>query len=46
MTWVWADGYTGTYTNWARDEPNNCCAGEHCVIYWGGSQWNDYDCNE
>jgi len=46
MTFVWVDGSPDTYRNWAPNEPNNWDENEHCVIYWGGSQWNDYDCGE
>jgi gliding motility-associated-like protein len=34
----------GQYSNWCRNEPNECCSGEdYMVTNWnGGSCWNDY----
>jgi len=41
-TWVWDDGWTGSYTTWANGEPNNNAGGEDwAVTNWSGNNWND-----
>ncbi|XP_078342790.1 C-type lectin LmsL-like [Oculina patagonica] len=52
---VWLDGSSPTYNNWAEEQPNNEDGGQECVelvngVFWPGglSQvglWNDYQCN-
>ena len=49
---VWGHtGLTGTYTNWANNEPNDCyngCSTEDCVsmFQFQSGSWNDYDCGQ
>lgn len=44
-TFVWVDGSTVTYTNWATGEPNDDNSMEDCVIVIGTSgKWNDTPC--
>jgi len=45
-TWVWADGSTSTYTNWANNEPNNSTAndpihGEDYATAYPSGKWID-----
>ena len=43
-TWVWSDGSTVGYTNWAPGEPNSYEGDEDCAIFWsGGEYWKWYD---
>lgn len=42
--WVWEDGSTSAYRDWAGGEPNDS-GGEDCAAFnWSGIQWNDYAC--
>ncbi len=46
-TWVWANGDTATYTNWASGEPNNSGSNEDCAQlgrYYPATTWNDEPC--
>jgi len=45
QTWVWEDGTTGTYTNWATDQPDNGTDAD-CAMFDTNGQWEDYDCTE
>ena len=42
-TFVWDDGWTGTFTAWNGGEPNNYLGGEDYTLFnWGGNgAWND-----
>jgi hypothetical protein len=46
-TWVWADGSTSAWTNWANNEPNNSTAndpnGEDYATAYPGGPWIDLD---
>eukprot|EP00058_Branchiostoma_floridae_P007217 XP_002592705.1 hypothetical protein BRAFLDRAFT_67145 [Branchiostoma floridae] len=46
----WVDGSAlGTYSNWARGQPNNL-RNQDCVTYWcyitNNDEWNDEECNK
>ncbi len=45
-TWVWEDGSSATYTNWASGEPNDS-GGEDCAQLYRFSDytWNDSKCD-
>ena len=43
-TFLWADGSSSTYTNWAANEPNDT-NGEDCVELKSNGQWNDLPCS-
>ena len=45
---VWANGCTTAYTNWASGQPNNYESGEDCVMYgWNGNAaWYDAQCDQ
>lgn len=38
--WVWVNGTTGSYTNWAENEPNNEYEEDYALIGTDG-KWND-----
>ncbi|MEQ1635181.1 MAG: lectin-like protein [Methylococcales bacterium] len=40
-TWQWVTGESFSYTNWAVEEPNNCCGGESYLMTWENGTWND-----
>ena len=42
---VWEDGTTGTYTNWATDQPDNGTDAD-CAMFDTNGQWEDYDCTQ
>ena len=42
-TFVWDDGSTSTFTNWASGEPNQS-GDEDCVHTRGDPDWNDENC--
>ena len=48
--WIWVNGSTSSYTNWAPGEPNNL-GGEHCAAMYKGNRptspalWNDLTCD-
>ena len=44
-TYVWEDGSTHSYRNWATGEPNQALASEDCVSYIEGGEWNDAVCD-
>ena len=54
-TWVWVTGEQLIYTNWEKDEPNNCCPPESCggadcipehfLTYKYDTYWNDVPTN-
>ena len=44
--WVWIDGSIPSYTNWAPNEPNDCCGGQdYCTFSTSGflpsGSWDD-----
>ena len=54
--WLWVDGSSANYTNWAKEEPNNAgelcreLCRENCVEMYPPSlvpagKWNDISCN-
>ncbi|XP_030828520.1 C-type mannose receptor 2-like [Strongylocentrotus purpuratus] len=44
-TFIWIDGTTPSFTNWAPNEPNNNDGiGEDCVEMRVGGDWNDEQC--
>ena len=47
-TWMWIDGTSATYFDWANDEPNNKGNSEYCVhyIFEKNHQWNDQECED
>ncbi len=42
-TWVWTNGETSIYTNWATSEPNDV-NGEDCGQIYSSGLWNDLPC--
>ncbi|XP_051555702.1 macrophage mannose receptor 1b [Myxocyprinus asiaticus] len=49
--YVWSDGSSSSYQNWATDEPNNLNNIEHCaemkISWWDRNGfWNDVNCND
>ena len=46
-SFLWIDGYNGTFSNWKSGEPNNGGNGEDCVHFYGKANfdWNDAPCN-
>jgi len=44
-TYVWADGSSLEYTNWASGEPNDWQGSEDCVGMYTSGEWNDYSCS-
>ena len=43
-TFVWDDGSTSTYTNWADGEPNDAIGNTNCVHTYHTGEWNDGYC--
>ena len=46
-SWVWEDGYSGSYTNWMSNEPNNGNGNEDCAVMMASEEnggWNDESC--
>ena len=53
---VWLDGTSPKYLNWADEQPNNENNNQECVelvngVFWPGGLtqtglWNDYQCHE
>ncbi|HJN74097.1 MAG TPA: MopE-related protein [Myxococcota bacterium] len=45
--WVWEDGSSSTYTNWADDQPNDWGLGQDCMELFSSwtDTWNDADCD-
>jgi hypothetical protein len=51
--WEWVTGEPWNYSNWALDEPNNCCPPEFCggggctpehyLSYWGDPYGNEWN---
>ncbi|XP_067381254.1 ladderlectin-like [Channa argus] len=46
-TWLWSDGRSLQYTNWAPGEPNNIHGRQHCLQMNHGAQksWDDIECH-
>ncbi len=47
-TWVWSDGWTGSYTHWNSGEPNGGTAENCAELNWrqGTGLWNDSTCDD
>jgi hypothetical protein len=41
-SWVWKDGTTLDYENWADGEPSG--GNENCAAFWHQPKWNDDNC--
>lgn len=44
-SWVWPDGKTVTYKNWAHREPNNFGNEDCASMYRNTGKWNDARCS-
>ena len=42
-TFLWADGNSDSYRNWAVGEPNDQ-GNEDCALMWVGGYWDDDSC--
>ena len=43
-TFLWVDGSSVDYSNWASGEPNDYGSGEDCAEQYSGGTWNDRSC--
>ncbi|XP_069468592.1 C-type lectin mannose-binding isoform-like [Ambystoma mexicanum] len=41
---IWSDGSTYNFQNWAPGEPNNSGGQEFCIEMYANGQWNDLAC--
>ena len=44
-SFVWVDGSTPGYVNWAPGEPNDAGGNEDCAHLWVDGSWNDLHCD-